>query len=516
MSWNPFEPSETFDENPIMEKGVYDGGGLSDVYKNSSQISTPGTGPSGASESWCADSLYNCIDSRLADSIYFASLVARTACEIVPRKAFALFKGWKHAKNKAPDWVHKAELQFVNKILPAAVEAGILARQYSDAYIILFWDDDEPDKPFNPSKATRLLGAFAKSRCTLTPEDGFAPETATMFVHTSNTFDKDKTEAEIERQRGVDPYMGYERFHSSRIIHVPGLIASKDLRAYREGYNLSVFDYLDRPLREWIAGKYAVVDMLKTHSPFVYKLKHLAMKSLRKQYGSLWNRFRTILDGMRYMGGLILDKDQEDAQYLTRSYSGADKMAAAIDSFMSSNSDVPQPYLIDKESAFSADNLSARYEMAGILKDYTITHINPIAAEFLKQYAAVYQEDITEEDLLEYAPHYGSGLELTRMEQAEIYFRNAQADVLYLAPQVLNNETVQSRWRDGDYHDDLVLTGKLLSSKDVKSENEQMQQMQLKQSSMAAAAASSKPGKNSSPAKEVNAGGPKKKKPQNQ
>jgi hypothetical protein len=197
---------------------------------------------------------------------------------------------------------------------------------------------------------------------------------------------------------------------------------------------------------------------------FKLGLKGLAWKTQNKDVTSLGRRFKSILQGIKLMGGLIHDQDQETADFSSRSYSGVDALIKQLESYLINSCDTPKDFLLlSGEGAFTETGIGSRYALAHIVEKYQRTHVSPVVENLFKQLAAVYASELSEEYLDECEPVYQSALMLTRAEEAEVRFKNAQSDTLYLnsSVPVLNAETILTRWENGHYSDDFTLTGKL-------------------------------------------------------
>lgn len=429
-------------------------------------LSRPGTDSSGSHGYWCPHT--NLLEEEFCNTVYGRSMIARRATELLPKRACRLFQGWEGKRKISDAETEVLEAMYADyerKVAEVLFEACSLGRLHGDAYVLFFWDDEEDlAQPFNPSQATSLLGAAAKSCHNLTPYTGHAPGTAEYYHLTINTHAMTLAEKEEADRTGQ---VVTRRVHRSRILHVPGLKSPMDTKYYRNGRNYSILEYLDEPLREWQQGKYAAIDMLKTHSLSKILMSNIAIKTMTNGLSEMVNRFHSILKGMKYMNSMVLDKDQEDAEFINRQYSGVDKVMGAIDSFLTTNSDIPSAFLLNDGSAFSEGaGEGARYELATLIDDYIVSHLKPALTEYAILWFAVNHPNklaLYNKSQLKFA----NALLETRHEAAEVKFKLSQSDVAWAGVKALTNEDIRTRWEDGTFNDEVSLTGFHVGAKEV-------------------------------------------------
>jgi hypothetical protein len=399
------------------------------------------------------------INRELADVIYSSSMIARRAIETIPDKAWSLLESWEPPEKKNKPASNALMRVWRKKLLSPFIEAACMARKYQDAYVILFWDDNSDlSKPFNPEASSELVGAIARSRWSVQPTNGI-PGSCDSYRMTS-AYNDPALPNGVKGRDGIP--LG--EVHSSRVIHVPGILVDNEQKRYRQGYNMSILSYMQEPLEKWITTQQAGIGMLQSHSMFKLGLKGLAWKTQNKDVQSLGRRFKSILQGIKLMGGLIHDQDQETADFSSRSYSGVDALIKQLESYLVNSSDTPRDFLmLSGEGAFSEAGTGSRYALAAVVEKYQRTHVSPVIAHLFELLASVYFPDLEDKYLEECEPVYKSALMLTRAEEADIRFKNSQSDTLYLnsSVPVLNAETILTRWENGHYSDDITLTGKL-------------------------------------------------------
>lgn len=380
--------------------------------------------------------------------IYAKSMIARRLAHYLPEDAFSLLQGWEDEKDGNQKTEHLIFRMWEKEVRAKAIEAATMARMYHDAYLILWFDDDLPDKPFNPTKGTKLLGVYAKSAWNVNTDSGYEGKGEYFDVYFSDN-DAD----------GVDKGIGTVTFHKSRIIHVPGVMIPDEMLIRRTGKNLSILNYAAEPISEWVCSQKSAVKLLQSHSLFKYGLRGLAWKTQANDTQGLANRFRAIFAGINRIGGLLYDPDLEEADFVSRTYTGVDKIIMQIDNYLVSNADLPKGLLLNNSDYWEDGNLGGRGSYAETKSRYIISHVNPLVDKVFTMLGRT--QGMTEKQCYMCKGKYLNPLKLNPMEEANKRFKHAQTDTLYLnaTTPAYNQETVRTRWSSGTYSDDIKLIG---------------------------------------------------------
>ena len=91
--------------------------------------------------------------------------------------------------------------------------------------------------------------------------------------------------------------------------------------------------YDDSVLKSWVDDYFALdkvfcssQEMVNQHSLYIHHLDGFANKVAKQGAEALSRRFEAILVGLRTMGGLLVDKNKETAEFISRSFGGVDKI----------------------------------------------------------------------------------------------------------------------------------------------------------------------------------------------
>jgi hypothetical protein len=378
--------------------------------------------------------------------IYAKSMIARRLAHYLPEDAFTLLQGWEDDSEEHSELETYLFRIWEKEVRDKCIEAAVMGRMYHDGYLVMWFDDGPPDTPFNPRKGTKLLGAHAKSAWNVNSESGYEGRGEYFDVYFS----------EEDEQAGV---IGSVRFHKSRIIHIPGVRVVDEMLIRRSGRNLSILNYAAEPIAEWVCSQKSAIKLLQSHSLFKYGLKGLAWKTQANDTQGLANRFRAIFAGISKVGGLLYDPDLEEADFVSRTYTGVDKIIAQIDNYLVSNADLPKGLLMNNSDYWEDGNLGGRGAYAETQRRYIVSHVNPAIEKIFTMLGRA--NGLTEKQCYMNKGKYLDPLKLNPIEEANKRFKHAQTDTLYLnaTTPAYNQETVRTRWSSGSYSDEIKLIG---------------------------------------------------------
>ena len=199
--------------------------------------------------------------------------------------------------------------------------------------------------------------------------------------------------------------------------------------------------------------------MLASHSVFKYKLNGLARLTNQENTELLQARFMGIIKGLSSMKGLFFDAQQEDADFINRTYGGVDALVNSLRDLFVSVAEMPHSMLFGTPTggAFSESGASDRYEWASNVASYQRSEFLPNHTELLRLSCLAkdsptrggYPEDLSIE--------YPSILQLTAKEKAEIRKIHAETDAIYIDKLVLSPLEARERFAGSVYYDEIDL-----------------------------------------------------------
>jgi phage-related protein (TIGR01555 family) len=219
--------------------------------------------------------------------------------------------------------------------------ASYLANVHGGSAVIIIADDGRsPNEPLNRNNIRSIRGLEVVDRYKIVPNI-----TMTTDPHKVEHYDLllspqagDRLN-DLMNQRGSrsriksnTTFMGaYYRIHRSRIIRFPGVRVPQDMmRNKYQGWDKSLVDFVFDAYRDWKMTVMGVNNLIQDYSLFIWKLKGLKNIGVEEDREIIRNRMRLQQMMMSVLGGMAVDADDEDVQFLTRSFAGIPEL---IDKF---------------------------------------------------------------------------------------------------------------------------------------------------------------------------------------
>ena len=168
-------------------------------------------------------------------------------------------------------------------------------------------------------------------------------------------------------------------FHHTRVIKLFGI---ENMEQQFRGRNLD-YSVLKPILCEYLNMQNTMAisrEMFSQFSFYVHKITGLSKAAAKNGLQSLKNRFRDIMEGINLMGGLFIDKENEEAEVISRNFSGVDAfMEKHIDWFVS-NTGLPRFVVMGKasEAALSTSGEQEQKTLNALVHDYQRRKYLPI------------------------------------------------------------------------------------------------------------------------------------------
>ena len=221
-------------------------------------------------------------------------------------------------------------------------------------------------------------------------------------------------------------------FHRSRVVRLHGI---KRLSSYNiNQYDISVLKPILDHYIELEQSYCNTREMVRQHSIFVLAKQGLASVRARIQETELTERLKGLMAGMSNLGGLLVDKEKEEATLQTRTYTGLDKIIQINNEFFVAHTGYPKSFIFGKQesTALSASGDSDDRKLAAIVHTYqhqkykpAILHVVNLVAQNTGfgiidnfDFDTTYQSSALEEVTIEKMHHENRILEL-QIEQME-------------------------------------------------------------------------------------------------
>lgn len=205
----------------------------------------------------------------------------------------------------------------------AVGKGGIYGNLYGDGFLFLGINDGlEPDQPVDLSKIKGISWIIVRHRY----EVGI---------------DYQKQGYRLITNPAESTKLGGEVFHYTRVVRIPGIKLHGQALRNNGGYNDSV---LHAVYREWERYNETIASasrMINTHSLFKFKMEGLASMLMRGEKEKLKKRFEGIMSSLDVFGGLVYDASNEEAEFMNRTYAGADKLIDLVIQWFVAAADMP-------------------------------------------------------------------------------------------------------------------------------------------------------------------------------
>ena len=255
----------------------------------------------------------------------------------------------------------------------------------------------------------------------------------------------------------IDPSqqsLGNLVFHKSRVIRIPGIKLHGQMIYDNGGYNDSVIQSV---YREYLAYKKAVIsssEMISSHSVFKYGLKNLKSLVLSGKESALKQRFSSLIEGLSTVGGLLFDKDTEDAEFITRSYGGVDRILKQLQDWFVGAADMPRGKIFGTAASNSLSDASegerwawneyvARYQQARIYPAHHKLALYILASQGISD--------------ISYNHSYPAHYQMSEKQIAEIKKLNADTDKIYFDMGLDSEIIIHDRFGGAEYGSNIVL-----------------------------------------------------------
>ena len=224
------------------------------------------------------------------------------------------------------------------------------ARKHGDCFAVMFIADErETYEPVDYKNIHSFDGLFLVNRQKVQPEqfwlgDPTNPLYYRVFYHQSEYRPHyGQVEAELPTN-----FKGSMIWHRSRILRFPGTPPDDDAIASNGGYNDSQLQAIINAFVYWQQGVMAGADMLHNYNQGVLKSEDLlelihedAKTGTNINTKAIKERLLTAQMGMSVLKDLLIDKNREDYSFISRNYSGADKILDSLEKSLSACLDIP-------------------------------------------------------------------------------------------------------------------------------------------------------------------------------
>lgn len=213
--------------------------------------------------------------------------------------------------------------------LGAIAKTGIYGNMYGDGMLFLGIDDGLlPNEPVDINRIRGISWMVARHRFQV------------GINYTQQGYWLPTVEASRETTEEAHDFTNM-LFHHTRVVRIPGVKLHGQALNNNGGYNSSILDSVFREFDNYCETIVSASRMIHTHSLFKYKLQGLSEMLINGREAALRRRFEGIMSSLDVLGGLVYDAGDEEAEFMDRTYSGADKLIELIIQWFVAAADMP-------------------------------------------------------------------------------------------------------------------------------------------------------------------------------
>lgn len=300
----------------------------------------------------------------------------------------------------------------------AFLEASIEARLHGNSWLLLGVDDGQSfDKPLDEKRIKSFRWIEILYHDEVTPAElNFRREAETYWVHLSMR-SLEQTEETISTT-----------VHRSRLIKFSGDKLYSAAHLYNVHKDDSVLQNMLSAYLAFVNGLMASSSMLSDYSVFTYKLKGLAKLIQQGESDKILQRFLTIQMGLSSIKGLIMDSENEEANFMNRSFGGAKDILDQLMEVMIAETDVPRFKLLGSNGKAGAETKGTheRYEWASLVNSWQVDNWHQ-PLKYLCRLALLSKDGITKGSLPKsYDIHFHNILQLSPLEEQDLRLKKAE------------------------------------------------------------------------------------------
>ncbi|MGL6337786.1 MAG: anti-CBASS protein Acb1 family protein, partial [Waterburya sp.] len=236
----------------------------------------------------------------------------------------AIIKGWEI--NFGVETKPEAKIQFATedrnlKVANCFNEAEYLAAVYGGAVIVMYVDDGRPsDQPIDRSK----IKAIEKLRVL---DSG---EIHPLILGNENPADVEHYQL-FYWQKKQDNFL----IHRDRVIRFDGTRVPPRVMRNRGGWSPSLLELLWDDYNDYVSGLAATNSLIKDFNIYYHKIKGLldlirSAENEQETINLLTERCRLLRQSLNNYGGAMIDFENEEIGYQTRSFAGIDQITNGL------------------------------------------------------------------------------------------------------------------------------------------------------------------------------------------
>lgn len=252
--------------------------------------------------------------------------------------------------------------------------------------------------------------------------------------------------------------------HHTRIIRFNGVDVPWRMRAFFNYWGDSIYGRLYQVIRDFQSTHASAALIVQDFTQFIFKLKNLTQILAQGQKGdSLLMKRLELLGRTASIVNAIVIQDDEDAERKTTNISGLPELIRMINNRLVAATDMPHTILLgESPSGLGASGDSEKIDWYDHVKNKQKIKLQPQIMKLLEFFFASKRGPTNGKVPERFAIEFNPLWQQDENEAADIRFKQAQADQIYITNQVLTPEEVmQSRFGSGQYSTETQLDNNL-------------------------------------------------------
>ncbi len=234
-------------------------------------------------------------------------------------------------------WMKKDERRRAS-VREMFADAQCIGRKHGDGFIILLIADGrEPHEPVDFDNIHSFQGMVVIDPSQVTIDNYTAALDPTKPIY-----------YKIMTRLEDDSAYSTSTWHFSRVLRFPGTKPDRDVVKANRGFNISSLQLVVHAFLYWYQAIMSGAGMLKNYNQVVWLmngalelLQEDAQAGTRTNENLIKERLRMAEESSSVLHPLVIDKDNEQLQFPTRSFSGANDIILGVKDYLEATIDIP-------------------------------------------------------------------------------------------------------------------------------------------------------------------------------
>lgn len=246
--------------------------------------------------------------------------------------------------------------------------------------------------------------------------------------------------------------------HRTRIIRFEGSKSTGDRLRQRNFKNLSRLQSVYDSFSKMSGMQSSIGNYIQTASLFTYKMKDLATKTFTNKKEELIARFSIFVQSISSIGGLVMDKDGEEIEFINRNFSGLEPLfEQTVDQFIASSGLTRgRLFKVSSQGAMSESGKSDDRQWGSMVANYQ-SDVLTVKLSQLTDIILAAKDGPTRGVIIPYSISYPSILPEDNKAKAETYKLISEGDKNYKEMGLKGETIISSRFKSTEFGQSITL-----------------------------------------------------------